>query len=115
MYSTLSGYEYTTIGRAFNTYFANPKWELKVAENGAKTVEFSGRLKGLFNFWEKGDMIIVKFALSHNSKSFELWSIELPPKDTNYGLLSNGLNLRKSNWEDRETIEDLLNKIYAIQ
>jgi len=115
MYSTLPGYEYTTIGRAFNTYFANPKWEFKVAENGAKSVEFSGRLKGLFSYWEKGDMVIVKFALSHNSKSFELWSIELPPKEVLYGLLSNGLNLRSSDWEDRETIEDLLNKIYAIQ
>lgn len=127
MYSTLPGYELTTIGKAFNSFFANPKWELKVAKNGAKFVEFSGRLKDTLYLtinvklgsifgegevdlsWEKGT-VLVKFALSHDSTSFELWSIELPPTSTGFIF-----TLRSSDWEDRESMEKLLRKIYAIQ
>lgn len=127
MYSTLPGYEVTTIGKAFNSFFANPKWELRIAKNGAKFVEFSGQLKETLRLtvyvklggplgggevalsWEKGT-VLVTFALSHDSTSFNLWAVELPPTST--GFIA---TLRNSEWEDSESMEKLLRKIYALK
>jgi len=109
--STLPGYEHTTIGRAFDAYFESPKWEFKVAENGSRFIEFSGKLKDqLLLTWDKGDTVIIRFAISHDSTSFELWSIEFPPNSIGIEAI-----LRSSDWENREAIDTILGEIYAIR
>jgi len=124
--SALTGYDRTTIGRAFDTYFENPQWELKTAENGVMFVEFSGNLKEQLSLtvyvewfndyepvdisWEKGETVIVRFAFSHDFTSFELWSVKLPPTPT--GMV---FQLEMNNWYDNEPITNLLNQIYAIR
>ena len=41
---TLFGYEQTTIGRAFDSFFDKPHWEAFETKNGIKVVEFTGQL-----------------------------------------------------------------------
>ena len=122
--STLSDYEYTTIGKAFNSFFDNPNWEYKETPNGSKYVEFTGKLKkdislslpedeltlGLaiaygVNPWKlkTGDLITIKFAVSHDVSSFDLWSMKINEEEMRY-----------NDYESMKHIKEILNHIYAI-
>jgi hypothetical protein len=86
---TLPGYEYTTIGRAFNAFFESPSWAIRTTENGATCVEFRARLPrdlfqeklnqvlgGYETRWKKGDEICVLFLISKDRRGFDLWSVQ---------------------------------------
>lgn len=115
--SRLSGYEQTTTGQAFNTFFANPTWELKTAPNGAKYVHFTGVLKedvlievDSFNYlpMEEGDLFSFKFAIFYEEgkpASFKLWSMKINDNvEARYGI----------DWDATKLIDCFLEKIYKI-
>jgi len=123
--SALPGYESTTIGSAFNAFFKDPKWELKVAGNGARYVLFTGCLKkdmfppdagnfpaealmatyGIDWWWKNGDTVRIKFAISSDSSSFALWSVQM----------GDGVEIRSTDWEKRGVLDILFEAIYKIQ
>ena len=79
MQSNLSGYEQTTISAAFNTFFANPKWELKETPNGTQFVMFTGRAKKNTIIKEQ---VLVQFKFlilrqGENVSSFKIYSMTL--------------------------------------
>jgi hypothetical protein len=124
--STLSDYESTNIGKAFDAFFAEPKWEFKEARNGARFVEFTGTLKkdiplslpqdpltlGLLALtdgvtdWKlkRGDLVTVRFAISSDDSSFGLWSMKI----------NDGEETRYDDFESMKRIEEILDHIYAI-
>jgi hypothetical protein len=100
---------------AFNAFFKDPKWEVKAADNGATFVLFSGSLKkdmlpdvatfGIDWHWKNGDIVRIKFAISSDSSSFELWSVQM----------GDGVEVRGSDWERRKALDILFEAIYKIQ
>lgn len=86
---TFLRYDYTTIGKAFDAFFENPKWEYKVGENGMKLVEFTGQSKrnivgynGLLPFLlVKGDRLRFQFSVQPKYNTMKLYSmvIQLAP------------------------------------
>ena len=122
--STLPDYEYTTIGKAFNSFFDNPNWEYKETPNGSKYVEFTGKLKEDISLslpedelqlglavaygvtpWKlkTGDLITIKFAVSHDVSSFDLWSMKINEEEMRY-----------NDYQSMKHIKEILNHIYAI-
>jgi hypothetical protein len=94
----LPDYEQTPIGDAFNAFFANPKWEFKVAPNGVKYVIFSGRLKTPVQIESntviggryipqtilKETLITFKFVIKPSTyRKFEIYSVDV--EEDGYG------------------------------
>lgn len=129
--TTFPGYDYITIRKAFETFFAKPKWALRISDNGAKMVEFSGLLKedlllieigddpfgntdDVFRLaygvtpswlWKKGEQVSIRFVISIDGESFEFWSVqrgEDPPT-------------RANDWEKQAMIGKLFEVIYELK
>ncbi|OHB62194.1 MAG: hypothetical protein A2167_01815 [Planctomycetes bacterium RBG_13_46_10] len=120
----IPGYEYTTIGKAFNNFFADPNWITRISENGVKFVEFTGRMKqnlGLIEkeeamlrllqgetpswIWVQGDQIRIRFAFSHDGEDFNLWSVQRGEDQP----------IRANDWENREMLNKFFEAIYDLK
>lgn len=127
----LPGYEVTTIGQAFNAFFANPKWTTRYCDNGAKFIEFTGKLRQdlfLIDFgddpftnlsdtlliaygqnpswvWKEGDKICIRFAFSIDGDTFKLWSVQ---GGENKPMLA-------GDWEKHEMIDKLFEVVYELK
>ena len=111
---TLPGYEYTSIGKAFNAFFNDPDWTRRTAENGTTFVEFTGRLKGASprlevgegrcRTWEPGDAVCIRFAISIDTDSFSLWSVRMGEE-----------LMRANDWQTRGSINKLFEAIYDLK
>jgi len=129
--SILPGYEYTTIGKAFNTFFADPNWTTWTVENGGRFVDFTGRLKNdllLIDLsddpfismedtlrlayvvspswvWKQADQACIRFAFSHDGENFELWSIQRGEDNP----------MRANDWEKQAMINKLFEAVYELK
>ncbi len=101
----LPDYDYTTIGKAFNSFFTDPNWITRISENGAKFVEFKGRLKEDFSVLQKDDKIYIRFAFSHDGKTFNLWSVQI----------EGGEPIRANDWQKPVILDKLLEAIYELK
>jgi len=103
---TLYGYEQTTVGKAFDTFFAKPKWSSFETANGTKIVEFTGELPRDFSeegFTEygfitstkpKGGKFLMQFML--RGDEFEIAYGEVTTVLTGPGLELIGANNRSA-------------------
>jgi len=129
--SVLPGYEYTTIGKAFNSFFADPNYVTRTSENGIKFVNFTGRLKSdllLIELgddpfanplevllmargqkpswaWKKGDQIRICFAFSHDGEDFSLWSVQRGEDQP----------IRANDWQKCAMLDKLFEAIYEMK
>ncbi len=131
MSAVLPGYEHTTIGKAFDIFFADPNWITRIAANGAKFVELTGRLKKdllLIDLndnpfsdlgdalrvadgitpswsWKQGDQICIRFAISYDGDNFEIWSVQR----------GNDQPIRTNDSGKRAMLDKLLEAIYELK
>ena len=78
----LTNHKGTTVGRAFDTYFAAPNWVMLKTENGTQYVEFTGHLKKEYAPLTVGTKVLMQFII-YNDKSFNISCAgfcELPSK-----------------------------------
>lgn len=111
---TLPSYEHTSIAKAFNAFFSDPNWTSQTAENGARFVEFTGRLKGASprlqvdegRWWtyEQGDAVCIRFVISIDGAGFSLWSVRIGEE-----------LMRANDWQRRGSIDKLFEAIYDLK
>lgn len=76
----------TTVGNAFNAFFNEPTWKLKVSENKTQFVEFTGKAKKDISSFTlanliipQGGKVLVQFILMKDG-SFKIGYVEAPFK-----------------------------------
>lgn len=115
LFGTLPGYECTTIGRAFDSFFADPNWITRTSHNGYKLVEFTGHLKrdlfqnrldqllgGYETKWRQGDRVRILFSFSNDGESYGLWSVQRHEDQP----------IRANDWEQQTILNWLFEEIY---
>ena len=78
----LTNHKETTIGKAFDAYFAASNWVMLKTKNGTQYVEFTGKLKKVYGPLKVGTKVLMQFTI-YNDKSFEIkyaGFCELPSK-----------------------------------
>ena len=67
----LTNHKETTIGKAFDAYFATPQWVMKQTKNGTQFVEFTGNLKKEYGPLKVGTKMRMQFII-YNDNSFKI-------------------------------------------
>lgn len=84
----LTQYPKTTVGRAVDRFFGNPKWESGTADDGSSVVNVTGKIQ----FMDRDVNARVQFVVHPSDSTFEVYAFEMngvPQNDLmKFGLLA---------------------------